>query len=177
MTKRVLAMGGLGAMGLGLAGLAGGQTVAAVPALDLNRYTGTWYEVARYPNKAEKHCVSDAVMLYALADKAKKFQVVSSCATKDGYRNVRNGNGKRADKSEDGRLKVSYSWPFSSKYWVLAIDPEYSEWALVGNPNRKTLWVLSRTGAMRPEVLAEVEAKASAEGFDAAKLVRVTQGR
>jgi apolipoprotein D and lipocalin family protein len=160
----------------GGSGMAWAQTVSAVAALDLERYTGTWYEVARYPNKAEKRCVSDGMMLYALGDKPYRFQRVSSCEMKDGVRDVRNANGKAQDKSGDGRFKVSSMWPFSSKQWVLAVGPAY-EWALVGAPNHKTLWVLSRTATMTPEVLAEIEGKAAAEGFDKSKLVMVAQGK
>jgi apolipoprotein D and lipocalin family protein len=154
-----------------------GQSVTAVPQFDLNRFTGTWYEMARLPNGREKECVSDVFELIALGDKPHTFQVVLSCMTKGGYTDARNANGKPQDKkSPDGRLKVSYLWPFSSKYWVLALGPKY-EWALVGNPNHKELWLLSRTKTMMPEVLAEVEAKAAAEGFPVGKMVVVRQGR
>lgn len=148
------------------------QTVSVVPKLDLDRLTGAWYEVARYPNKREKHCVDQPMVLIAGGNKLNQLQLVNTCKTKNGDTDVRNGKGKQQDKSGDGKLKVSYLWPlwlFSTKYWVLALGPDYA-WALVGSPNHKSLWVLSRTTSMRPEVLAEIEAKATAEGFDTAKL-------
>ncbi len=84
------------------------------------------------------------------------------------------GSGKVADTLGDGKLKVSYLWPFSQKYWVLAVGPEYT-WALVGNPNHKELWVLSRTETMNPEMLEEIKSKAAAEGFEGAKLIQVVR--
>ena len=89
------------------------------PALDLTRFAGTWYEIARLPDKAEKHCVRDAVVLYALADKPHRLQVVNSCVTRDGSTEIRNASARTANKKvADGRLKVSSTFPFSTKQWV-----------------------------------------------------------
>jgi apolipoprotein D and lipocalin family protein len=151
------------------------QSPSAVPNLDLNRYMGIWYEVGRLPNKHEKQCVSDAIVLFALADKPHRFQVVNSCVGRDGHSNIRNANGKPADKTGDGKLKVSYTWPFSAKYWVLAVDPAY-EWVLVGSPNHKLLWILSRTATLESQVLANIEAKATAEGFATSKIISPQPG-
>jgi apolipoprotein D and lipocalin family protein len=173
MGMRLAGVGLLAGMVAGPVAL--GQAVTAVPQLDLNRFTGTWYEMARYPDKGEKTCVSDAVMLYALGDKAGKFQMVSSCQMKDGNTNWQSANGRITDKKvADGRLKVTYIWPFTHKDWVLAVGPEY-EWALVGSPKRKEMWVLSRSVTMAPEVLAAIEDKAVAEGFEKGKMVAVAQ--
>ncbi|QHN05573.1 lipocalin family protein [Granulicella sp. WH15] len=151
-----------------------GQSVRAVPKVDLPSFTGTWYEVARYADKREKECVGDVFMLIALADKPNRFQLVNSCKTKTGYTDTNNGNGRTQDKSGDGKLKVTYIWPFSKKFWVLAVGPGY-EWSLVGNPNHKDLRVLARTTTMKPEVLAEIKAKAAAQGFPVGKLVMTPQ--
>jgi len=151
------------------------QKASAVPQLDLNRFSGTWYEIARLPNKAEKKCVSDAFLLYAAKYKPSDFSEVASCQLKGGSADVRNFNGKRANKkASDGRLKVTTIWPFSAKDWVLAVAPVYS-WALLGSPNHKTLWVLSRTASLVPDVLTEAETQAAAQGFNTRKLVMVAQ--
>lgn len=151
-----------------------GQTVTAVPKLDLNRYMGSWYEIARLPDKKEKQCVGGALVLYAAGEKAGRFQVVSSCQTKGNNVEARNASGKVADKAGDGQLKISYLWPFSQKYWVLAVGPEY-EWALVGSPDHKTLWILSRTEKMAPEVLLDLEGRAATAGFNRSKIVMVVR--
>jgi apolipoprotein D and lipocalin family protein len=153
---------------------AAAQTVTAIPQLDLNRFTGTWYEIARLSNHNEKNCVADVITLIAPADKPNRVQIVLACKVKKGYSDARNATGKKQDKSGDGKVKVSFLWPFYSKYWVLGIDPE-NTWALVGSPNHKDLWVLSRTPVMKPEVLSEIEAKASAQGFPVAKLTMTPQ--
>jgi apolipoprotein D and lipocalin family protein len=157
-----------------LSGTAKAQAVSAVPQLDFNRFMGTWFEVARLPDKAQKKCVGNAFEIYTVADKAGSFALVESCKLKDGTSAVRNLTGKRAKKSVDGRLNVTTLWPFSRKQWVLAVGPDY-DWALVGGPNHKTLWVLSRTLAMPDGTLREVEARATGEGFDVGKLVTVSQ--
>ena len=174
MLKQVLKMAAIGMFAFGLMPGAGAQSVTAVPKLDLNQFVGKWYEIARLPNKQEKNCVSDVVLLYALADKANQFQIVNACEIKNGNSDTHNGSGSRPKKSEDGKLKVSYIWPLTTKHWVLATGPSY-EWVLVGSPNHKTLWVLSRTATMQPDVLAEIQAKATSEGFNISKMVTVSQ--
>jgi apolipoprotein D and lipocalin family protein len=153
--------------------VASAQTATPIPKLDLNQYMGTWYQIASYPTKTEKHCLSDAMTLYALGDKRDSFQVVTSCKIKDDNTDSWDSKGKM-DKASDGKLQVSHFLIFSKKYWVLATGPAY-EWSLVGSPNHKCLWVLSRTTTLQPEALAEIKAKAAAEGFDPSKLVIMLQ--
>lgn len=150
------------------------QAVTPVPKLDLNKFTGTWYEMARYPNKRQKHCTKDAIVLIAKGDKNDHIQIVTSCETKTPYAEVKIGTGKAQDKSGDGKLKVSYMWPFTSKYWVLAYGEDYS-WTLIGSPNHKNLWILSKTPTLKPDVLSEIQAKATAEGFTMGELVTTQQ--
>ena len=149
------------------------QTVTAVPRLDLNRYMGTWYEVARLPDKTEKKCVRNVRILYALGDKKGTFQMGTSCELKDGTPDDYDATGKM-DKQGDGRLKLNHLVLFSTPYWVLATGPAY-EWALVGSPKHKTLWILSRTATLDPAVLAQLKEMATAQGFDLSKLITVSQ--
>lgn len=125
------------------------------------------------PNKAEKRCASNVVVLYAAGDKPNSFQMGTFCQRKNGSTEEWSSTGKQ-DKDGSGKLKLPRFVIFSTPYWVLDTDPEY-RWALVGTPNHKRLWVLSKAAMMTPELLAEIEAKASAQGFDISKLVRVVQ--
>ncbi len=173
----VLWLGGLMGVGLAEPGEASGQSVRAVPKLDLNRFATGWYEVARLPNKPQKKCVSDAFQMVALGNKPGRFQLVQSCLLKDGETNTRSVAGKM-DKLGDGKLKLSTLPLFllPTKLWVMATGPDF-EWALVGSPNHKLLWVLSRKAKMDAAVLQQVEAVAEAQGFKTGKLVMVAQDK
>ena len=167
------------ALGLGCfvggAGAVNAQSVTAVPKLDVNKLSVGWYEIARLPNKSEKACVSNAQQIYAPSNKAVKLQVVDSCLLKDGEANARNVTAK-LDKEGDGKLKVGSFFLFASKEWVLASAPDWN-WVLIGSPNHKLLWVLSRKEKMDAGVLQQIEAMATAQGFDTAKLEMVPQGK
>ena len=150
------------------------QAVTAVPKLDLNRFSGVWYEVARLPNKRQKRCAGNVQMLFALGDKANHIQLVKSCKTKAGYTDANNVDGKTQDKDGDGKLKLGF-WVFGRKYWVLAIEPDY-QWSIVGSPNHKDLWIYSRKPGLTPEIMTEVRSKAASQGFAPDKLVMTMQG-
>ena len=155
-------------------GIAAAQTPAAIPHLDQTKFEIPWYEIARYPDASEKKCVSDATVLYAEGDKPFNLQIVSACILKDGTSQVRNLNARTKTKTWNGSLQVT-AWPFfifTHKYWVLAVDPAYT-WALVGTPNRKELWILASTPTMSPDVLTQIKSTATANGFDASRLVMV----
>jgi apolipoprotein D and lipocalin family protein len=171
MRRTVIAV----ALGLGMAfAAAGAQTVKAVPQLDMDRFSGTWYVIARYPLKSEKLCASDNLMLFALGDKARQYQVVKSCATKKSYSEVQNIDGKQS-KSGDGELQSRHFVLFHRSHWVLALDPNY-QWAIIGSPNHAALTILSRTPTLPPDRLGQLEAQAAAQGFATAKLVLLPQG-
>jgi len=149
------------------------QGVTAVPKLDLASYMGSYYEIARLPNKLEKKCFSDVMVLYALGNHKRAFQIGTSCQLKDGTPDEYDNTGKQ-DKALDGKLKLSRLIFLSTPYWVLATGPNY-DWALVGSPNHKSLWILSRSAKLDPETLTEIKSKATAEGFDLSKLITVVQ--
>ena len=158
----------------GLPNIAIAQAVSPVPSVDLNRFAGSWYEIARLPTKREKGCISDVVDLVALADKADRLQLVNSCKTKNDYTDVNNAGIKAEKNSGDAKLKITYVWPFSDKVWILALGDNY-EWVLLGSPNHKLLRVLSRQRTMSPEVLVTIRQKAASEGYAIDKLILTPQ--
>jgi apolipoprotein D and lipocalin family protein len=136
------------------------QTVAHV---DLNRYLGRWYEIGRYPNSFQKDCQKSTAVYTARMDGG--IDVLNSC------RDVQNGSLRESsgrawvvDKASNARLKVSFFWPFRGDYWIIDLDKEY-EYAVVGTPNRKYLWILSRTPTMHPETLEKILQKVEKQGF------------
>lgn len=162
------------ALSLGMVSAASGQTVSALPSVDLNRFAGSWYEIARLPTKREKGCIADVVDLIGLAYKPDRLTLVNSCKAKNDYTDVRNANIKAEKNSGDGKLKVTYIWPFSEKEWILALGADY-EWVLIGSPNHKLLRVLSRTRVLSPDVLNEIKLKATSEGYPTDKLMMMLQ--
>jgi apolipoprotein D and lipocalin family protein len=160
----------------GLAATVAGAQVVAVPQLDFAKFTGTWYEIARIPVKREKACVADTLLMFTTSVKARRFDVVRSCTTKDDTPDAANLYGKMEGKGGDGKLKVGPFWPFYSRFWVLAVGRDY-DWVLVGDPKKKGLWVLSRKTTLGDAEMAEAKAKARAEGYDVGKLAEVKQGQ
>jgi len=159
---------------LAAAPAAQGQRATAVAKLDVDQFRSGWYEIARYPARREKTCVSDGRVLYSLGDKKNTFQMVTSCQIKNGNWDWWNKDGK-LDGKGSGRLRVRWLiWPLTKAYWVVAAAPDYS-WMLVGTPNHRSLWVLSKTPQLSEELFGQAKAQAAAQGFDTAKLVPIKQ--
>jgi apolipoprotein D and lipocalin family protein len=144
-----------------------------VPSLDLSRYSGTWYEIARYPNRFQRKCESDTKAEYTLRRDG-EVQVVNSCRRKDGKVKTARGTAKVADKVTNAKLRVSFFWPFYGDYWVIGLDPDY-RYAIVGEPKRKYLWILCRTPNMDQTTYEEVLAQIRAAGYDPQKLIKTRQ--
>src|SRR3982751_5765726 len=110
----------------GVAAAAFGETTApkTVGHVDLSRYIGKWYEVARYPNRFEKNCISDVTADYSLRE-AGTIEVLNSCRQADGRVKSSKGSAKVVDKQSNAKLKVTFFWPFYGNYWIIGLDPEY----------------------------------------------------
>lgn len=146
------------------------RTVASV---DLSRYSGTWYEIARYPNRFQRDCQSDTMAEYTLR-KDGKVQVVNSCRQKDGKTKTARGTAKVADKTTNAKLKVTFFWPFYGDYWVIGLSPDY-RYAIVGEPKRRYLWILSRTPEMDETTYRQIREQIRAAGYDPEKLIKTPQ--
>lgn len=139
------------------------ETVAKV---DVQRYMGRWYEIASFPQSFQKGC-SCTVAEYKLLENG-KVSVTNSCNV-DGKMKVANGKAWVTDKSTNAKLKVSFFWPFSGKYWIIDLADDYS-YAVVGHPNRKYLWILSRTPLMDKQQYEGILERIRAKGFDTTQL-------
>jgi apolipoprotein D and lipocalin family protein len=144
-----------------------------VPAVDLQRYAGTWYEVARLPNRFQDQCIGDVTATYGLRDDG-DIAVTNRCRTAEGEGDdawdVAEGQARPVDET-NARLKVSFlpQWirwlPFGwADYWVLELDPDYRH-VLVGEPSRRYLWVLARAPGMPTEQLQDILGRAQEMGF------------
>ncbi|MBC7932234.1 MAG: lipocalin family protein [Rubrivivax sp.] len=152
------------------------------PTVDLPRYAGLWYEIARLPNRFQEKCVGDVTAQYALRG-ADHLKVVNRCRKNDGRMAEADGVARLADKKEgNSRLKVRFAPAFLSfmpfvwgDYQIIELAPDYS-YALVGEPGRKYLWILSRTPQMDEGAYRKLTETAASQGFDVSKLVRTKQG-
>ncbi len=147
--------------------LAEAPPVQAVAAVDLARYSGKWYEIASFPMFFQRQCVGDTTAEYTLRSDG-EVSVLNRCRTEDGFDQAE-GRAWPVEGGRNARLKVSFFWPFRSDYWVIGLDPGYG-WAVVGNPNRKYLWILSRTPQLPQDRLDLALASARAQGYELAQL-------
>ncbi len=152
-----------------------GATLHTVPHVDLKRYQGRWYEIARLPLHWEKKCASDVTATYTLRADG-KIDVDNRCRQADGKMMQSRGTARLVYKrGSASKLKVTFFWPFAGDYWILDLDGEYA-WALVGTPNRKNLWILSRTPKLPQSVIERLLASARASGFDTGSIIFTQQG-
>ena len=154
----------------------GDTGVRTVPRVDLSRYVGDWFEVARYPNRFQKACVGDVVATYALRPDG-RIDVTNRCRQGDGTLKDARGVARVVDTETSAKLKVRFAPAFLSflpsvwgDYWVIGLAPDYS-WAVVGSPDREYLWILSRSKTMPTGQYDAAVATARANGFDPARLV------
>lgn len=146
-----------------------------VKELDLHRYLGTWYEIARFPHSFEKGLVG-VTATYSLRPDG-KIKVVNQGRkeTLDGELSVAEGKAKIPDSSKPAKLKVSFFLFFYAEYNVLELDKDY-QYALIGSSSDKYLWILSRSPKMEEELYQQLVENARQRGYDVGKLIRVEQG-
>ena len=140
-----------------------------VPAVELARYYGTWYEIARLPNSFQSMCASDTRATYR-AD-GDNVSVLNACRTADGKLKQADAIARVVAGSQGAKLRVSFFRPFYGDYWVLDLDPAY-RWVLVGEPGRKYAWVLAREPQLDDATLDALLTRAAALGFDRDAFIR-----
>ena len=151
-------------------------TVRTVPAVDLDRYAGDWFEVARYPNWFQRKCAGGARASYARRTDG-RIDVVNRCTGVDGSAIEARGVARVADAGTNAKLKVRFApaalsfLPFVwGDYWIIGLADDYS-WAVVGTPDRKYLWILARTPRLDAAAFERALAAARASGFDTDGLI------
>jgi apolipoprotein D and lipocalin family protein len=172
MTKRWIAAALLTLLALPCSSSGDDTPLQTVAHVDLDRYVGKWYEVARYPNRFERKCDRNVTAEYA--KKENGIEVVNSCLRTDGRAKRSEGHAKVQDEATNAKLAVTFFWPFYGKYWVIDLGKNY-EFAVVGEPSRKYLWILSRTSSLPDDKYAEIVGRLAAKGYDASKLVKTKQ--
>jgi apolipoprotein D and lipocalin family protein len=155
------------------------QPVHTVDAVDLDRYAGDWFEVARFPNRFQRQCASDVRASYARRPDG-RIDVINSCRADDGSAVEAQGVARVADDRTFAKLKVRFApaalsfLPFVwGDYWILGLASDYA-WATVGSPDRNYLWILARTPVLDAERFASALAAARDNGFDVERLAMTT---
>lgn len=150
--------------------------LTTIESLDVPRYMGHWYEIARYPNRFQRQCVGEASADYR-QQPDDSLAVINRCRLADGRLDEAVGEARQLGGPASPRLKVRFAPAWLSflplvwgDYWVVALDADY-RWAAVGEPSRRFLWVLARTPTLDAPTLAEVHRQLRAKGFDPARLV------
>jgi len=145
-----------------------------VPSVDLNRYAGKWYEIARLPTRFQRSCAGEVPATYTLRSDG-KITVLNQCRASNGRAKSATGTARVASKKgPNTKLKVTFFWPFSGDYWIIGLDPDY-RWALVGGPGHKYLWILSRDPRMNDALYARVVDLAHSQGYDVSRLMKTAQ--
>lgn len=144
-----------------------------VKQVDINKYMGKWYEIARFPNSFQKDCNCTTAEYQLMEDYVK---VTNSCYkdSVNGELEIAHGKATIVEGSNNAKLKVSFFWPFKGDYWVIDLSDDYS-YAVIGNPSRKYLWILSRTPVINPEIYTQILERITAKGFDIRKLQMTKQ--
>jgi apolipoprotein D and lipocalin family protein len=173
MKKEIIATTALAGIGIAALALASkNKPLETVKHVELEKYLGKWYEISAFPQSFEKGC-SNVTAEYSLRDDG-KIDVKNSCI-KDGQFKIAEGTASVDDKKTNAKLDVQFLWPFSGKYWIIALAPDYS-YAVVGHPNRKYLWILGRKPIMDNMTYNHLVLLAASKGFDIRKLVKTVQG-
>lgn len=173
---------GLGMPGMpGRDGREGGGALTPIEALDVPRYMGRWYEIAKFPNTFQKKCVGDTRADYRLLPEG-GVQVINRCRMADGQWNEAVGLARQVGGRQSPKLEVRFAPVWLSfipavwgDYWVIDLDADY-QLVAVSEPRRAYLWVLSRTPQVSPAAYEGLLARLRARGFDLGKLETTVQG-
>lgn len=152
-----------------------------VPSVDLDRYAGRWYEIARLPNRFQKKCAGEVIAKYTRQADG-NITVLNSCRLEDGSQIQAEGVARLAGHGQPNSvLKVRFAPAFLSflpqvwgDYQIISLSPDYT-FALVGDLGREYLWILSRSSRMDSATYDRLVAEASAQGFDAHMLQKTRQ--
>ncbi len=145
------------------------ETVAKVA---LDKYLGKWYEIAHLPAGFQSGC-NETTATYSLLDNG-NISVLNECVKNGKYKKAK-GTAKIVDKQTGAKLKVTFFWPFYGDYWIIRLGENY-EYAVVGTPNRKYLWILSRTPKIDQKLYSELVQFAKSRGFNTENLIQTSHG-
>lgn len=168
-------LGSLLALALAGCGLSPTTPLDTVSEVEVQRYLGKWYEIARYPNRFQRQCFGGVTAEYSLRDDG-RITVLNKCRedSLDGPVDHIEGVARVANTETNAELKVRFFLFFEGDYFIIDLDEDY-QWAVVGEPARRFLWILSRTPSMDPAVYEDILSRLPEKGYDPAGLVLTPQ--
>jgi apolipoprotein D and lipocalin family protein len=156
---------------------AAAQDLVTVDKVDMVRYAGTWYEIARLPNKLQRECAGDVSTTFRLRG-MRTYDIETRCRRADGSQEVDMGIARVQDTTTNAKMEWRFLplalawWPFAwTDYWIVDVAPDYA-WAVAAAPSREAMWILARKPELDAATYDRLVAKARALGFDTAKLIR-----
>ncbi len=150
------------------------QPLETVPYVDLERYSGLWYEIASYPQRFQRGCHRTTAE-YTLSDRG-HVVVVNRCNRDsiDGRQSSITGKAFVQKNSGNAKLRVQFFFPFRGDYWIIDLADDYS-YAVVSHPNRNYLWILSRNPVMDEDIYSGILGRLKNNGFDIDRLQMTKQ--
>ena len=149
--------------------------VKTIPSLDVQRYMGAWYEIAKYPNWFQRKCLSNTKAVYSARPDG-TLKVLNSCKTAEGEVSEAEGTARQIGAKDSPKLEVRFAPAWLSflpmvwgDYWLIDLDPQYQV-AVVSDPRREYLWILSRTPQLDKKVYEDTLVRIQAQQFDTRKL-------
>ncbi|MFC1556923.1 lipocalin family protein [candidate division KSB1 bacterium] len=152
-----------------------GEPMATVPSVDLDRFMGDWYVVANIPTFIEKNAVN-AVESYSLREDGDvNITFTFRDKTPDGEKKKHTARGFIHNKETKAEWRVQFFWPLKFAYKVIDLHPDYT-YTVIGVPNRKYVWIMSRTPKIDESTYTKIVERLVAEyGYDMDKIKKVTQ--
>jgi Bacterial lipocalin len=136
--------------------------------VDLKKYVGLWYEIAKIPNRFQNYCVRETTVKYSLKGNG-EIEVTNSCIDDKGKLDKTEGIARVVDKKSNAKLEVSFfsilGWrPIWGDYWIIGLDEDY-QWAIVGTPSRKYGWILARKEKLEKETMDKIFSILKEQGY------------
>jgi apolipoprotein D and lipocalin family protein len=158
-----------------------GSVPQVVPSVDLERYSGTWYEIARLPNRFQNDCAGDVTATYTLLEDG-QVSVLNRCRNDDGgFTEVEGRARKQTEEGPDAKLEVRFAPAFLSflpfvwgEYWIIDLASDYS-YSVIGGGSRKYLWILARSSRLPDSTYQGILTRLGQQGYDPLRLVLTPQ--
>ncbi len=141
---------------------------AVVSQVDLNKYSGKWFEIAKYPTFFQRNCIASTAEYAVQADNT--LSVYNVCYKADKSTSDIKGTATIVDPATPAKLKVKFNLLAQGQYWIVALDPDY-QWAVISSSKKSSLFVLARTAPMETELMKKIISDLKARGFETEKMI------